>query len=382
MAIVALVGSLAGLGINGIVVRNIVRDPSSARATLATGFVLQLIGGCCSIVVIILIASWLHPIGSDLFLLLSVLGLTLVFKCSEVAKYWFEATLQSRYAVWVENGGLLAGAAARVVFICLGAGLLAFAWVTLLESAIVALGLLMVMRILGTGFSLRVARRVDAARMIREAWPLLLAGLTVTLYMRLDMLMLDRMSGTTEVGIYAAATRISEVLYLVPVAIVSSVSPSIIRSHQKSAVLYAARMQNLYFALVWMAVIATFPLALMSSNLVALIYGAEYAAAGPVLAIHLWASVAVFVGVASSQHLIVGELQVLSFWRTLIGLACNVVLNLVLIPSMASKGAALATVISYFVATYSLILFKATRQHAVQMLIAPFAIPQYLRRKS
>jgi PST family polysaccharide transporter len=42
------------------------------------------------------------------------------------------------------------------------------------------------------------------------------------------------------------------------------------------------------------------------------------------------------------------------------------------IPIMGAVGAAIATVISYFVATFSLIFFKATRSHAIFLMTANF----------
>ena len=110
----------------------------------------------------------------------------------------------------------------------------------------------------------------------------------------------------------------------------------------------------------------------MSGPIVSILFGNEFREAAPVLAIHLWASIAVFLGVASSQYLLIEQLQKISFYRTLIGLICNIFLNLILIPRMGAKGAAIATVVSYFVSVFGLIFFKSTRAHAAYLLLAPF----------
>ena len=51
---------------------------------------------------------------------------------------------------------------------------------------------------------------------------MIFSAMAVMVYMRLDMVMLKMMQGDFAVGLYAAATRISEVWYFIPMAIVSS----------------------------------------------------------------------------------------------------------------------------------------------------------------
>jgi PST family polysaccharide transporter len=176
------------------------------------------------------------------------------------------------------------------------------------------------------------------------------------------------MVGEHEVGIYAAATKLSEIWYFLPGIIVASVSPAIIKAHSNDSVQYISKLRQLYFVMAWLAIGISLPLSLLSGSIINILFGSEFADAGPVLAIHLWASLAVFLGVASSQFLLVEQLQKISFYRTLVGLVCNVILNLLLIPDMGAKGAAIATVVSYFVATFSLILFSSSRKHTLHLI--------------
>lgn len=372
MAFAGLFGAIAGLGLSGVVVRDIVKDPQGANTTLGTAFVLQVLGGMLAVVLIIGAIAWLKPDDAFTRLIVTLLSFSLVFKSTEVVKYWFESQVQSRYTVWIENGVFLFMAAIKVAMILTKASLLAFVWISLVEAVLVAIGLVLIYVWNGGGLHACHPSIERAKTLFRDSWPLLLAGLAVTIYMRVDMLMLDEMAGSREVGIYAAATRVSEIWYFLPAVIVSSVSPSIIKCHGSDGSLYVSRMRNLYFILVWLAIALSLPLSLLSDQIINTLFGQEFKDAAPVLAIHLWASVAVFLGIASSQHLLVEQLQKISFFRTLIGLLCNIFMNYLLIPGMGAKGAAIATVISYFVATFSLVLFKTTRNHTRYLLLAPF----------
>ena len=94
------------------------------------------------------------------------------------------------------------------------------------------------------------------------------------------------------------------------------------------------------------------PALLGSSLLVHLLFGPSYAAAAPILAVHVWAAPFVFLGVAQNPWNINEGLAVLSFRRAAIGAASNVVLNLLLIPRFGGLGAAVATVVSYALASF------------------------------
>jgi PST family polysaccharide transporter len=353
-------------------VRDIVRDPESANTTVSTAFFLQAIAGIVAMVLAIATISVLKPNDQLTFYLVIILSVSLIFKAADTIRYWFEARVQSRYVVWIENGVFLLMALCRVALILTKSELITFIWMIFLETFLVSIGLIWIyVSRNGTLSILFQASTQRAKTLLKESWPLLLGGIAITLYMRLDMVMLEAMSNSREVGIYAAATRISEVWYFIPTIIVASVSPSIITSYNIDRKLYLQRLKSLYFTMIWLAVAVSLPVCLLSNPIVGLLYGAEYQDAGPVLAIHLWGSIAVFLGVASSQYLLIEHLQKISLYRTSIGLLCNVVLNLFLIPSMGAKGAAIATLISYSVSVLSLAFFKTTRNHAIYLIMSP-----------
>jgi O-antigen/teichoic acid export membrane protein len=371
IAFVGLFGAIAGLGLNGIVVRDVVGDPASASVTLGTAFVLQALAGLLAMLLVITSIAVLKPDDEFTRGIVIIISITLIFKATDAIKYWYEARVQSRHVIWVENGVFVLMAMVRVALILSESTLMAFVWLTLIETLLISSGLVFIYATSGA-FSNLLQISVDRAKtLMQDSWPLLLSAIAVTLYMRIDMIMLEGMSNSREVGLYAAATRISEIWYFLPTIIISSVSPSIIACHATNNGLYLLRLKRLYFMMTWLALGVAMPVSLLSAPIVNVLFGQDYLDAAPVLAIHLWASIAVFLGMASSQHLLVEQLQIISFYRTLIGLICNVPLNFVLIPEMGAKGAAIATVISYFIATFSLVFFKSTREHSFYLLLSP-----------
>lgn len=170
--------------------------------------------------------------------------------------------------------------------------------------------------------------------------------------MKIDQVMLGEMVGKDAVGIYSAAVRISEVWYFIPTAIVSSATPSIYTAKDKSEELYYQRIEKLLRLLILVSIAIAVPMTFLSGTIITILFGNNYLEAGSILAIHIWASLFVFMGVATSPWFIAEGLTHLSFRRTLVGAIINVVLNLFLIPTYAGLGAAIATVISYAFAAF------------------------------
>ena len=372
IAFVALFSAIATLGMNSIVVRELVRNPEKKNEILGSAFVLKLSGGCLAFIVALTAIWFMRPTDTLSFWLVGIIALGMIFQAFDAVDFWFQSKVQSKYTVYAKNGAFLTASAVKIWLILNQAGLLAFAWVGLAEIMLGAVGLLFAFKATGNVFSSIQVRWPLAQNLLSKSWPLLLSGLAVTAYMRVDIVMLKEMVGNQEAGIYSAATSLSEVWYFLPVVIVASLSPIIIKSRDTNPDLYISRLRRLYFFMVWLAIGVALPLSILASWLVGILYGQQYMEAAPVLAVHLWAGIAVFLGVASSQHLLAEKLQKISFYRTLIGLVCNIAMNLALIPKWGAMGAAIATVISYFIATFSLVVFKSTRTHTIYLLTALF----------
>jgi O-antigen/teichoic acid export membrane protein len=334
LAFTGLFGAIAALGLQGIVVRDIVRDPDGARLTLGTAAVLHLVGGLVTFLLILFAIAQLRPDDPLARTIVAILGSIMLLKVSEIAVYWFESQVQSKYTVWVQNSAFLLFAVVKVLLIINEAPLIAFVWAMLAEAAVVAIVLLIVMSARGPALSRLRASGSRAKLLLRDSWPLILSSLAIMIYMKIDQIMLGQMVGDEAVGIYSAALRISEVWYFIPMVVVASVFPAILEAKKRSEALYYSRLQKLYDFMVLLSVSVALPMTFIATPLVVLLFGAPYAESGVVLAIHIWASVFVFLGVASSNWFLAENRQVLLLQRTIAGAIVNVVLNLVLIPIM------------------------------------------------
>jgi len=304
-------------------------------------------------------------------LLVAILGSIMLFRFSDVAFYWFESQVLSKYIVWVQNGCFLIFAVIRVGLIVSNAPVLAFALTTAAEALMVAVIILFMLGLRGPNLNKLRFSLLRAKTLLEDSWPLLLSSMAIMVYMKIDQIMLGQMLGDDAVGIYSAAVRISEVWYFIPMMIVTSVFPAILEAKKRDATQYLQRIQRLYDLMVWLSVPIALPMTFISTPIVVALFGPAYAESGAVLAIHIWASVFVFLGVASSQCFVAENRQILSFQRTLLGALVNVILNFVLIPDFGPIGASVATVVAYaFAAFFADVMQKETRQTFAMKLSA------------
>ncbi|QFS43259.1 flippase [Nostoc sphaeroides] len=351
-AFVALFNPLTNLGLDSLVIRSIMRNPEAKDQILGTAFWLKLGGGIGCVLLTVSSIFILRQNDQLTVGLVAILATAGIFSAFDTIDIWFQSQVQSKYTIVAKNTAFIIIALLKVALIKMHAPLLAFAWAGLAEIGLGAAGLILVYKVKGYSLWLWRWNFPLARTLLKESWPLMLSGLTIMIYMKIDQIMLGEMIGVSAVGLYSAASRISEVWYFIPMAIASSVTPSIFAAKEVSEELYYQRIKKLIRGLVLISIVVALPMSFLSETIITLLFSNGYTTAGLILAIHIWASLFVFMGVATSSWFVAEGLTHLSLRRTLIGAITNVLLNLLLIPHYAGVGAAIATVFSQAVASF------------------------------
>ena len=201
----------------------------------------------------------------------------------------------------------------------------------------------------------------------RASW-LWLSGIVSVIYLKIDIVMIGSIAGTEQAGIYAAASRLSELWYVFPATLAARYYPDMIRAHQQGWTPYYLKLRR--FAAIFFS--AAFAIAVVMSItapwIISLLFGDSFADAVDVLRIHIWAGCFIFVRYLISQHLLITEQEPLSLMSHAIGAALNVGLNLYLIPTMGIVGAAWATHVRVHTGVTVLVVsgfFLGVREHLV-----------------
>jgi O-antigen/teichoic acid export membrane protein len=368
IAMFTLVAVVAALGLDSIVQRDLVRMPEQRHELLGTCFGLKFVAGILGYTLLVLIVRTTvqEPTTRNVCY---VAGLGLLANGSFAVDNWFQSQTQAKYSAFVQGLSFFVAGATRIALLCLSAGLLAFAWAYCLEPVLIGILFLVFFQAVAGSLIDWKFNRGLARKWLADSWPLLLSGLAIIVYTRIDQVMIAQLASDRALGIYSAAVRISEIGYFIPPILAASLLPSIVRTREADIAKYDARRQYYFDLSVVVAVAIALPTTLLAAPIIHLLYGSAYAEAVPILCVLAWATLFAFIGGARQQYLITEGHMKFSFAAALAAAILNVVLNIFLIPHYQGFGAAIATMISYGLsAVFSSFFFAPTRMMGWEQL--------------
>ena len=373
-AYVVVLAFMSTLGLDSLAVRNLVRDPDTCEETLGTLLVMRLAGGLFLILAAVLGLLILQPDDERATALVLLIAGAQVMQAFDSIDCWFQANVISRYTVIAKLSAISTVTAVRVALILMEAPLVAFAWAVLVESSVLAAGMLIVYRLSGRHLTSLRPRWSRARRLLADGWPLILSASVAAVYARIDQVMLGQFTGFAAVGEYAISVRVIEFTQIVPTVMALSVFPALIKSRELGRDQYRARAQTFHSVMLWLGVAVAIPLSLGATPLVQTIFGSSYEGAGPVLAIMAWTPIWMFISLARQRWLFAESEERIGVVVDCTGCLLNVAANLILIPRFGALGAAVASLIAPVGATFLIAPFsKAIRESLLMYGMAVMA---------
>jgi O-antigen/teichoic acid export membrane protein len=343
LAFLAIFGVIAKLGLDSLIVRNMVNHPDESNVYLGTAFWLKIVGATLTVAITgtyLVLSDEAYATKVYILLLTS----SLIFQSFEVADFFFQAKVLSKFTSICKTIQLIISSLAKVYLITIKADLLAFILVQFLDQ--VTLGITQYLAFRYYSKNSRFIRNFNfevAKNLLRNAWPLIFGSLVIMVYMRIDQIMIMKIIGEKEMGLFSAAVRLSEAWYFVPMIITNSLFPAVLNAKKTNEAEYKKRMQRLFNLMFIISIGVAIPISIASPWLINLFYGEAYHAAAKILTLHVWTGVFVSLGVASSNWFLAENLQKFALWKTIAGAVINILLNLLLIPKLGIIGAAFST---------------------------------------
>lgn len=385
LSLAALFAAAGHMGLQGLVVREIVKDETGRAETLGTSALLKLLGMGAGYLVLLTYAVAYEGLGSTEFYLITIAGAALLFRPLDVVDFWFQAFVQARYAAIARVSSHVVATAFKLGLVFAGSGLVYFATAQVLQAVVAALLLLLFFRLKA---ELRLAHwRFSWSRakeLLSQGWLIYLGSVFAVIYLKVDLVMLRWLADTQEVGQYAVAAQLSEAWYFVPTAIVASFFPKLIKLREQDEALFYRRLQQLFDVLFMIGLVVAVAMTVAAPWIIALFFGPEYAASASILVIHIWAAIFIFMRAAFSKWILIENALYFSLLTQGLGALANVLLNYLLIPMHGGIGAAYATLFSYATASFfALFFYQRTRTVFWQMAwaaLAPIRYPFRLAR--
>ena len=345
IAFVAIFGVVAKLGLDNLVVKGIVTDVGNTDYYLGTAFWLKIIG---SLITLTITGAYLfisnEPGATPIYIL--ILSTGMIFQSFEVIDFYFQAKVLSKFASISKTVQLIVSCIVKIYLIYIEADLVLFVAVQFLDQVSLGLTQFVVFKVYTKSTKFLTHFNLDIAKdLLKHSWPLIFGSIAIMIYMRIDQIMIMKMVGEREMGLFSAAVRLSEAWYFVPMVITNSLFPAILNAKKVDEGEYYRRLQRLLILMVIISLAVAIPATFLSKWVMTILFGEAYAAGASVLSIHIWAGLFTSLGLASSGWFLSENLLRFSLVKTVIGVFINIILNFILIPKFGIAGAAISTIV-------------------------------------
>lgn len=206
-------------------------------------------------------------------------------------------------------------------------------------------------------------------KIIDESKYLWFSFVSFLIYTQTDRLMINHYLGVEEVGVYTIGMQLSSILAILIGPIQNSLFPKFLE-------LYRDDYQKYYnFYKLTNTIITQFYLIITLISIIVVKYTFKYVYSsqydGAIL-IYSILAFSVFIkanGSLQTSHMTIKNITKKSFYKTLVSLILNIILNILLIPKYGINGAAIATLITQFIALFLIDFFiKEYQEQAIIQL--------------
>ena len=202
-------------------------------------------------------------------------------------------------------------------------------------------------------------------RLVKFGFFPMLSLLMSTLNYRVDVLMLNGYVPAAAIGVYSVGVLLAERIWMIPDAMKGVMVSHISKGKDARETAYVIRICNTVCLVIVLGIIA------LGKPFIDFAFGSEYNGAYQVTLILLAGVFSlIYYKLISAYNIAMGK-QVVSFVLLGVGVICNIVANLILIPRLGIYGAGLASVISYSICSALFIIYfcRETKISFATMLV-------------
>jgi O-antigen/teichoic acid export membrane protein len=368
LAYTALFMLFVKLGLDQIVVREIVKKPKLTNYMMGTAFGLKLVG---SLIAIFSVYLSLYFVETDSVtkLVILIISAGFILQSIDVIDFFYQSKVLSKYVVIARNSAFILSSLLKVYFIVYEYSVVYFAISNIVDLAFSGLFLAIIYK--KTGHSIRKWRfsTKKAIDLLKFSWPLALSIFLISIHMKIDQVMIGNMLDTEQVGIYSVAVRLAEFWIFIPGILVSTLIPYFVNLRETNNKLYHYRLLQLYSLMFWMGVFVGVVTIFFGEDIIRLLFGEAYVGAYTALVFNIWNGIFISQAIARGIWMISENLQKYRLYNNLIAVVLNVSLNLILIPKLGIAGAALATLATQALGTWVFsFLWKPLRESTWGMI--------------
>lgn len=379
LSVVAIFTIISTLGLDGLVVRELVERKENRDIILGTAFWLRFIGGVL-VVIISTVYSALKD-SPERTLAVFLCSVAIVLQALSVIDFYFQSKMLGKYTARNQVITLSVSALVKVYLIITHASLIWFICMVILEAASTAF--LQVFFYSKQGLKIKDWKFswFETRMLFSFTWPIIVSAFLQMIYQKSNEILILRFSHKMDlVGIYGAAAGLSEASYFIPVALTAAILPGLVKNKDNRE-LQDKRFIQLCSLLFWCALFIIGFVQLYGDWLVNTFYKNRFVESISVLKIHIWSTIPVFFGTVLGTRFLADNRQKVIILYQVVNIICYLIFSFYLIPKYQGNGAALAITLTYYVGfLVTIITYKPKESIPIfYQAINPFQIPNLIK---
>lgn len=362
LAFTGMFGVFGDMGLSILTTREVARDKSLAGKYLGNIAVMKVV---LVVITFGLIAIAINLLGypEQTIKVVYLIALSIIFSAfTGMFNSVFQAFERMEYQ---SIGGILSSVlmlAGALIAISQGFSVVGFAAIYSIVSAV------------GLGYSFIVCLRKFVLPVIeinlgfwkillKEALPFAITGISISIYIWIDTIMLSLLIGDEVVGWYNAAYKLVLMLLFIPVIVNNSIFPLMSQYYRLSKDSLRILFEKLFKIMMFIGLPLGMGTLFLADKIILLIYGDQFINSILALQILIWSMVLIFTRSPFERLLEASNKQATVTKIFIIGAIFNVAGNLILIPKYSYIGAGVATVFTDIIVLVFLVI--ATKNFGV-----------------
>lgn len=270
---------------------------------------------------------------------------------------YFEYKLKSKNVVIAANIATLISSFFQLVAIRLNSSIIVIVMIILVSSL---LKLILLVFQFKNSFHIVLIDKVDKLlifSIVRESIPLAIAAVAVTIYTKVDQVMIGAMLNVRQVGIYSISNNMISVVAIAIGPIQISIFPKMIEWYNNDKNLYYKKYLAITSFATWLYIVGIILTYIIAPTIFNMFLSKEYAKSLDVFNIHVLGTFFMYNATLRSSHFTLTKNTYVMMISQIIAVLINIVLNYIMIPLIGVYGAATATAITQFLSLFISNLF-------------------------
>jgi O-antigen/teichoic acid export membrane protein len=270
LSVLGLFTIFSTLGLDGIVVRELITEKDKKYVTIGTSFWLRLIGS----IFVVIAATYYSSIrdASQTTWIVFLVSIAVIFQSFSVIDFYFQSEVKGKFNAIAQIITLITSAVVKLILIYVQAPLQWFASMVLFEALITAINQLYFYKVNKQEISKWKFSLSESKSLIKLSWPLIISAFIQMIYQQADKILIVRyLHDMGLLGQYTAATRISEASFFIPVALCAALFPGIM-NNRDNPTLQLKRLTQIYSLMIWSAVMISIGGLLVGDFVISFLY--------------------------------------------------------------------------------------------------------------